>query len=156
MKRHLIAALFILPAIPVFATNASAELGMSVAINLPGVGIAISSSPEVMVIPGTYVYFAPDADDDLFFYHGYWYRTHKDKWYRSAEHDKGWVVISFGNVPSPILHVPPGFRSIPPGHQRIPYGQLKKNWKSWERDHHWDNDHHAKRGKGKHKKHKHD
>lgn len=33
-----------------------------------------SAPPEVVVIPGTYVYFVPGINVDILFYHGHWYR----------------------------------------------------------------------------------
>jgi len=41
-------------------------------------------------------------------------------------------------VPRVLIDLPPGFRNIPPGHQRIPHGQLQSNWRTWEREKHWD------------------
>ena len=45
---------------------------VSVQINIPP--LVISAPPVVAVIPGTYVYFSPEVEVDLFFYGGYWYR----------------------------------------------------------------------------------
>lgn len=163
MKRHLIAAtLFILPFGALCATGASAEVNLNIGINLPTAGVMVSSSPDVVVISGTYVYFVPDAQEDVFFYHGYWYRPHNSRWYRSTDHSRGWVLISIDKVPSPVRGIPPGFRRVPPGHEKVPYGQLKKNWKSWEKERRWervsearehrDHDGHGDRGHKKHKK----
>ena len=160
MKRRLIAAtLLFLPFTPLFATGVCAEVNLSIGINLPMAGIPVSTSPDVVVIPGTYVYFVPSAQEDLFFYHGYWYRPHKNRWYRSADYNGGWVIISFDNMPSPVRDINPGFRRVPPGHEKIPYGQLKKNWKSWEEERRWErvgkaDERHGEHGNGRHKKHK--
>lgn len=158
MKRHLIiATLLLLPLGAVFATGASAEVSLNIGINIPLAGVAVSASPDVVVISGTYVYFIPEAKEDVFFYHGYWYRPHKGRWYRSADYSNGWIIISLNNVPSPVRSVPPGFRSVPPGQAKIPYGQLKKNWKSWEKERRWERvsearEHHKERGgRGNHK-----
>ncbi len=155
MKRHLIAAmLFLLPFTALSASKAPAEVNLSIGINLPLQGVAAFSSPEVMVIPGTYVYFIPDAREEIFFYRGYWYRPYKNGWYRSDNHNNGWVLISIEMIPAAVRKVPEGYRMVPPGHRKIPYGQLKKNWKSWEKERHWDEarDHHDRKdhGHGKH------
>lgn len=161
MKRHLIAAtLLLLPLGAISATGASAEVSLNIGINIPLAGVAISSSPDVVVISGTYVYFIPDAKEDVFFYHGYWYRPHNGRWYRSADYSNGWVFVSLNNVPSPILSIPVGFRALPPGQEKIPYGQLKKNWKSWEKERRWErvsearerHEEHPGRGNHKHKR----
>jgi len=158
MKRHLIAATLLLMPLGLFcAQGASAELNLNIGINLPTAGIMVASSPDVVVISGTYVYFMPESSEDVFFYHGYWYRPYKSRWYRSGDYNGGWVLISTNIVPPPVLAVPPGFRKVPPGHQKIPYGQLKKNWKSWEKERRWDRvseaRDHGDHGNHKHKRH---
>jgi hypothetical protein len=100
--------------------------------------LVIPAPPPVFLIPGTYAYFAPDVDADLFFCDGYWYRPHGGGWYRSSRYSGPWGFVSPKRVPGVLIHLPPGYRNVPPGHQRIPYGQLRKNWKTWERHKHWD------------------
>lgn len=97
--------------------------------------------PSVFLIPNTYVYFVPDIEPDIFFYHGYWYRPHRNYWYRANVYNGPWVYIAPPRVPSIIINIGPNFRTVPPGHQHIPYGQLKKNWRGWERDRYWDRPH---------------
>jgi hypothetical protein len=94
--------------------------------------------PPVVLVPGTYAYFAPDVDVDLMFYGGFWYRPYGGGWYRASHYNGPWGFVPVGRVPGVLINLPPGFRNVPPGHQRIPYGHLKKNWKAWERDKHWD------------------
>lgn len=45
-----------------------------------------------------------------------------------------WVYIVPERVPRAVLHLPPNYRHVPPVHQRVPHGQLKKNWRTWERE----------------------
>ncbi len=161
MKRYLLTAtLILLPIGAVSATKASAEVNLNIGINLPIAGVVVSNPPDVVVISGTYVYFIPDEDEDVFFYHGYWYRPRGHGWARSSDYGSGWVQISIGKVPEPVREIPSNFRRIPHGHDKIPYGQLKKNWRSWEKERHWENaseergdhDGHGGREHGKHKK----
>lgn len=105
--------------------------------------LIIPKPPEVVVVPNTYVYFPPAVDVDIFFFQGYWYRPHEGRWYRTTNYKGSWSYIENHRVPASVLNLPPRFRDVPPGHERIPYGQMKKNWKTWEREKHWD----------KHKKH---
>ena len=70
----------------VLCTDGSFEPGIS----LPPM-IAFPGPPDVVVIPGTYVYVVPDAQEDIFFYHGFWWRPWRGNWYRSANYSKGWV-----------------------------------------------------------------
>lgn len=128
--------------------KAHAEFTINIGINAPLPTLVVAEPPEVLLIPGTYVYFAPGIDVDVLFYHGNWYRSNKGRWYRAQGYNGPWVFIS--KVPGPVANVPPGFRHVPPGQEKIPYGQLKKNWKTWEDEKHWDK-HEAKSHKKEHK-----
>ena len=114
-----------------------AGVHVNVGINVPLPAFEFHAPPAVVVIPGTYVYAVPDADVDIVFYQGYWYRPHSDYWYRSSSYNGPWRSIDRQRVPGVLFKLPPDYRHMPPGHQRIPYGQLKKNWKGWEREKYW-------------------
>lgn len=152
-------------------TFIAAALGLSLYLSILGAAFAgigiplpprlfVPAPPPVVVIPGTYAYFAPDVDVDLFFYHDHWYRPHGGIWYISGDYNGPWAHIEVGRVPRMLINPPAGFRNLPPGHERIPYGQLKKNWKTWEKERRWDRHeqrkalkqerkHKEKKGKGK-------
>jgi hypothetical protein len=100
--------------------------------------LVIPAPPPVFLIPGTYAYFAPDVDADLFFYGGFWYRPYGGRWYRAPHYRGPWGFVGMRRVPGVLINLPPGYRNVPPGHERIPYGHLKRNWKTWERERHWD------------------
>lgn len=135
----------------------NAEVNININIGPPPVYV-IPAPPEVVVIPRTYAYYVPNIEVDIIFYQGYWYRPHKEYWYRSMDYNGPWVYIVREKIPIVILNLPPDYRHIPPGHTHIPYGQLKKEWKNWEKGKYWDKDnHHEKewkkehhKGKGKH------
>lgn len=120
------------------------------AFDIPLPPLILPAPPPVVVIPGTYVYVVPDIDDDLVFFHDFWYRPYKGKWYRATDYNGPWVIIH--SVPPPVLGLPPGFRHVPRGSERIPYGHMKKNWKRWEKEEHWHENH---KGGKKHKGKKH-
>lgn len=119
------------------AGRAEVNVSVGVKVGVPP-PLVIPSPPAVYLIPGTYVYFAPDVEVDFFFYQGYWYRPHGGYWYRARHYGGPWVHIVTAKVPRVLISLPPGFRHVPAGHQRIPHGQLKKHWKVWERDRYWD------------------
>jgi len=114
------------------------DAGVNVNINIGVPPLVISAPPAMMVIPGTYVYFAPDVDVDLIFYQGFWYRPYGGHWYRSADYNGGWVIVNI--IPAPIRNLPPRWRQVPPGHARMPYRHVHDNWQAWERERHWDRD----------------
>jgi len=126
-----------------------AGVNVNVGINVPLPAFVFHAPPPVVVVPGTYAYAVPDIDIDIVFYQGYWYRPHRDRWYRSTSYNGPWIVRD--RVPAELHSLPPDYRHMPPGHQRIPYGQMKKNWKSWERDKHWDKHGYKHEAKHEHK-----
>jgi hypothetical protein len=121
-----------------YSNGMAAEVNINVGINVPPPPLAIPAPPPMFVIPRTYVYFAPEVDVDIFFYQGYWYRPYRGHWYRSKTYNGRWVYISPAKVPRAVINVPPDFRHVPPGHRHIAYGDVRKNWKTWERNKYWE------------------
>jgi hypothetical protein len=131
-----------------YSSRGLAEVNVNIGIGVPLPSVVIPAPPSVLLIPTTYVYFVPDVEVDILFYHGYWYRPHQGHYYRATSYNGPWVGIAPSSVPSAISHVPSEFRRVPPGQQRIPHGELKKNWKTWEKEKHWDNQGHSGEAKG--------
>jgi hypothetical protein len=121
-----------------------AQVGISVNIGLPP-PIAFHAPPELIVIPETYVYVAPDIDVDLFFWNGWWWRPWGGHWYRSRYYNRGWGY--YRNVPSFYFDVDPGWRGYYSDHnwygqrwdyERIPTQQVQRSWKGWQNDRRWE------------------
>lgn len=112
--------------------------GVNVSINIPLPGLVFVAPPAMAVVPGTYVYVAPEADADLFFYQGYWYRPYNGRWYVSVDFNGPWGSIAFNHVPQALINLPPAYR-VPPAYARMPYGMVRRNWRTWEEERHWDN-----------------
>jgi hypothetical protein len=123
-----------------------AEVHVNIDIPLPG--LVIPAPPALIVIPGTYVYYPPDVDVDIFFYHGYWYRPYQGGWFIADGYNGPWRSIGPRRVPGALISLPPTFRSIPPGHERMPHDMVQKNWRSWEKERHWDKPRGEGRGHG--------
>ena len=138
----LVAVLFCSAMLSAAGNTAGAEVN----IRLPLPRLFLPAPPPLVLIPGTYAYAAPDADADIAFYQGAWYRPHGGLWYISNGYNGPWRTLSAERVPRVLVGLPPNFRRVPPGHERMPYGQVKKNWKTWEHERHWD-DHGKKKGK---------
>jgi len=121
--------------------------GVNINIGTPDLNIRIGPPPPVViqapppmaVIPGTYVYIAPNVGVDILFYHGHWYRPHEGRWFSSPSYNGPWTYVAPAGVPRPILELPPGYRRLPPG-RRIPFDHVKGNWEKWEREKHWHQD----------------
>jgi hypothetical protein len=125
-----------------FSGQSMAGINIGVNIPLPPI-FAFPAPPELVVIPGTYAYFPPDVDFDIFFYGGYWYRPYDGYWYRSIGYDGPWVYI--GSPPPVLLRLPPYYRIITRGERRIPYGELHRHWRAWRRERYWERHHWGRR-----------
>jgi len=121
-----------------------AEVNISIGIPLPPV-ITFTMAPEVIVIPGTYVYVIPDIDVDVFFYSGWWWRPWEGRWYRSRYYDRDWIYYNY--IPAFYYDIDFGWRGYYRdrnwrGHrweyQRIPYHHLQQNWRGWDRNRYWE------------------
>jgi hypothetical protein len=123
-------SVFLLP------TAGNAEVNVSISAPLPP--LVIPAPPGLVVIPGRYVYYPPDVKEDIFFYHGYWYRPHQGRWFRSAEYNGPWRGVAVAKVPRAVVGVPHDFRRGPVVHERVHYRDVRTHWKTWERDRHWD------------------
>ena len=125
----------LLLALTVFATQSEARVDVNV--NLPG--ITFAAPPELVVIPGTYVYMVPDIEADVLFYQGYWWRPYEGRWYRSRDYRRGWSYVDSRRIPGGLRSLPQDYRHrLSPGHERVPQGDVRKNWKKWEKEKHWD------------------
>jgi hypothetical protein len=114
-------------------------VNVTVSVNGPPLpAYVVPAPPPVVIVPGTYVYCAPDLGVDMFFYGGFWYRPYGGHWYQARSYNGPWVYAAPARVPHAIATLPPGYRSMMRGHDRIPYGQLKKNWARWERERYWE------------------
>jgi hypothetical protein len=138
----------ILGGLTCFGAMTNSIAGVNIDIGTPSLNISIGTPPPVViqspppmaVIPGTYVYIAPNVGVDILFYHGHWYRPHEGRWFSAPSYKGPWVHVAPARVPRAILKLPPGYRKLPPGHQRISYQQVKGNWEKWEREKHWHQD----------------
>jgi hypothetical protein len=134
------AAIFILVSVlaaGLFAAPLPAVADVDVHINIPLPGLVIPAPPALLVIPGTYIYYPPDVDANIFFFHGVWYRSHGKQWFQAGDYNGPWKIVPPGKVPKPVRGLPGNYRGMSHG-ERLPYGQVKKNWSSWERERHWD------------------
>ena len=121
-----------------YSHKSSAEVNVNIGIGVPLPHVVIHSPPPVVVIPGTYAYFAPDVGLEIFFYHGYWYRPHHGYWYRARGYNGPWGHVKKTSVPHVLRDLPPDFRYTVGHSERIRHADFKQNWKTWERKKHWD------------------
>jgi hypothetical protein len=115
------------------------SIGVQIGIPLPP-DVVFTAPPSLVVIPGTNVYAAPDVEADLVFYHGYWWRHFRERWYRSLSYRGPWEFSASDRVPRAIYGLPLDFRHMYRDHHRLHQEEVERNWQKWEREHHWDRD----------------
>jgi hypothetical protein len=119
------------------AAQSQAGVNVNIGVNLPAYRFA--APPDVVVIPGTYVYMVPDIDVDVLFFQGYWWRPYEGHWYRSRDYKGSWRYVEPRSIPRGLKALPQDYRHrLSPGYERIPHGDVKKNWKKWEKEKHWE------------------
>ena len=104
--------------------EASAEVNIN--INLGPPPIVVAEPPEVVMIPGSIIYFVPQIEFDVFFYNGYWWSPRGSQWYRSRAYNGPWGVVHKRYIPAPVYRVPKDYRRVYEKEKHIPYGQWKK------------------------------
>ena len=130
------------------ANQSEAGVNVNIGVNLPAIRFA--APPDVVVIPGTYVYMVPDIDVDILFFQGYWWRPYEGHWYRSRDYKGSWRYVEPRRVPRGLIELPQDYRHrLSPGYERIHQRDVQRNWKKWEKEKHWDrHDEHDRRGHG--------
>ena len=95
---------------------APAQVRIGVGIALPGVriGVNIPAYPNMEPIPGYPIYYAPQLDENLFFYDGTYWLFADEAWYSSTWYNGPWYLVPPERVPDFILRVPVGFYRRPP------------------------------------------
>jgi hypothetical protein len=129
-------------------TSAAAQV--SVGIGLPGVSIGINLPvyPQLVVVPGYPVYYAPRVNSNYFFYDGMYWVYAGDNWYASSWYNGPWGLVPPEAVPLFILRVPVryyrhapayfrGWRSDAPPRWGEHWGdawvQRRSGWDTWNR-----------------------
>jgi hypothetical protein len=78
--------------------------------------IVLAAPPQLVVVPGTLVYYAPDVPANCFFHKGRYYTLANGAWFTAPVYNGPWALIQIGQVPPPVLAVPVEYYHIPPGH----------------------------------------
>jgi hypothetical protein len=148
LVRNLLAATLMLMTVVFLAGPTEAQL--SIRVGLPGISIGINVPvlPTFTVVPDYPVYYAPQANVNLFFYDGLYWVYQGDNWYASSWYDGPWDLYAPEFVPVFILRVPVRYYVSPPIYFRgwEPYGpprwgehwgrsweQRRRGWDQWDR-----------------------
>ena len=105
----------------------------------------VMQAPQVVIVPGSAVYYAPGVGFNLFVYGGRYYSFHNGVWFYSRRHSGPWKTLPAERVPRPVRVVPVKYYRVPPGHAK------RRDWSPGPPGHRgrgWDGD-------GPGKKHRH-
>ncbi|HVN41437.1 MAG TPA: hypothetical protein VMT50_01550 [Steroidobacteraceae bacterium] len=118
---------------------AIAQPQVSVGISLPGISIGINQPayPQLVVVPGTPVYYAPGANSNYFFYDGMYWVFYGDDWYASSWYNGPWHPVARAAVPVYLWRVPVRYWRAPPPYFHGWHGGEPPHW-----DEHWGHDWH--------------
>lgn len=111
--RHVLIALSILLGA---ASPAMAQFSVTVAIPGASIGISQPMYPELVLVPGYPVYYAPHARANYFFYDGLYWVYQDDHWYASSWYDGPWDLVEPDDVPLFVLRVPVRYYVRPPAY----------------------------------------
>ena len=115
----------------------SATAGVSIGIGLPTVSIGINLPlyPQLVVMPGYPVYYAPQVDANYFFYDGMYWVYQNDNWYASSWYNGPWGIVQPYYVPLYILRIPVSYYRQPPAYFRGWQSNAPPRWgQHWGRD----------------------
>lgn len=107
---------------------ASAEVHVSIGINLP-------VYPQLVVVPGYPVYYAPQLEANYFFYDGMYWVYEDDNWYESTWYNGPWWLVRPEVVPVFILRIPVRYYRRPPVYFHAWQSDAPPRWgEHWGRD----------------------
>jgi hypothetical protein len=75
----------------------------------------VVTTPQVVAVPSSSVFYAPQANFNLFVYSGRYYSFHAGLWFQATTHNGPWVIVAAERVPRAVLAVPVAYYKIPPG-----------------------------------------
>ena len=122
--------------------RAGVHVGVNISLPLPIVFVA---PPELIVLPETNVYVAPDVEAEIYFYDGWWWRPWEGGWYRSRHYDSDWSY--YEQVPSFYRRIPSDWRNdyrerrwrgSQWNYIHVPHEQVQQNWSAWQKSRYWE------------------
>ncbi|HSH72029.1 MAG TPA: hypothetical protein VK974_03130 [Methylophilaceae bacterium] len=125
---------FITLAMLFVSTANSADVRVSIGINFP-------VYPQLVVVPGYPVYYAPNLQANFFFYDGMYWIYQDDNWYSSSWYNGPWWFVEPEYVPVFVLRIPVRYYRQPPPYF---YGWRREAPPRWGE--HWGRDWEQRRG----------
>jgi hypothetical protein len=102
----------------VAALGAGSAVAGDVNINVGWPPPVIVAKPQVVLVPETKVYRAPNLEFNVFMYGGKYYSLHNDRWFVSLKVGAPWTHVLVEHVPVEVRAVPVKYYKVPPGHMK--------------------------------------
>lgn len=92
--------------------SARTDVSINLRIGDPyrGPRLVFEDEPNIVVVPGTRVYYVRDCDYDVYRYGSTWYYNYDGGWYRSRRYNGPYTYIGYRSVPHPVAYVPVRYR----------------------------------------------
>lgn len=147
MRKLVIAVCMALAGLAV-AAPASAQLSFGFSSGGVHLGINIPVYPNLVAIPGYPVYYAPNLNQNYFFYDGYYWLFYEDNWYESQWYNGPWTLVPPDYVPLYVLRVPVRYYHHRPAyfrgwalnepprweqHYGYAWAEKHRDWNRWDR-----------------------
>ncbi len=112
------------------------------------IGFDVSLYPEMRLVPGVPVYYAPGINANYFYYDGMYWVYQGDNWYASSWYNGPWDLVRSLDVPDYLLRVPVAYYLLPPMyfggwqsdapprwgvHWGAQWSQRRGGWDRWDR-----------------------
>ncbi|NVN91327.1 MAG: hypothetical protein HXX11_12100, partial [Desulfuromonadales bacterium] len=126
------------------ATPVPAQVSIGIGLPSVSIGINLPLYPELVLVPGYPVYYAPRMDANYFFYDGMYWVYMNDNWYASSWYNGPWGIVGPEVVPLYILRIPVRYYRQPPLYFRGWQSNAPPHWgqhwgRGWERQRNgWD------------------
>jgi hypothetical protein len=130
------------------ATPTAAQVSISFSSPHVSIGINLPLYPELVLVPGYPVYYAPRLSANYFFYDGVYWVYQDDYWYTSDWYNGPWWQVEPEFVPVFILRIPVRYYRRPPvyfsgwaanapprwdRHWGRDWEERRRGWDRWDR-----------------------
>jgi hypothetical protein len=120
---------------------ASAQVSFQFTVPGASIGVDVPAYPRLVPVPGYPVYYAPEVENNFFFYDGLYWLYADDRWYASEWYDGPWQFVEPESVPYFVLRIPVSYYRRPPLYFREWDRRQAPRWdEHWGRD--WEQRHH--------------
>lgn len=100
------------------ASSAAAQVSIGIGLPNVSIGINLPLFPQLDLVPGYPVYYAPQVNGNYFFYDGMYWVYQNDNWYASSWYNGPWGLVHPYYVPLFILRIPVSYYRQPPAYFR--------------------------------------